>query len=457
MILLPQFLGAGEAPWKTGKGQGNILLLSDIHFDPYTHHELVPRLQAAPVEEWDSIFSEAVKAKLAPYGKDTNFVLFLSSLAAVQTTGLHYDYALVSGDFISHHFREQFHQHGQGGDKEYQAFVLKTVEYVTYEIQKTLKGVPVYFCLGNNDSDCDDYSGLVPGSPFLPTLAKDWPTVAADPQAVSSFTQGGYYTVLLPGKGRRLVVLNDVSWSLKYSPDCKAPESEGQAELLWLKGVLQRAKAAGERVTVMTHMPPGIHGRNASEHADRTKPQHTFYAPTYLWPFLNLLAPYRSIIDGEFCGHTHMDDFRVVRDRGGKNVFLVHITPAISPVHNNNPGFQAMLYDKKTGGYKDMATYYLSNLETAGPTEPAKWELEYDFDKAYACKAYDMGSLVALAGNIEKDPDVRNLYIKYVPVSSTNDPPATADNWRFFGSAQLNMDPSSYMQSYRRQGSTAKK
>jgi len=325
------------------------------------------------------------------------------------------------------------------------------VEYVSYAIQKALKDVPVYFCLGNNDSDCDDYGGLVPDSAFLPTLAKDWSTVARDPEAVRTFSKGGYYSVAHPTlKGRRIVVFNDVPWSLKYEPDCKAPENEGRDQMVWLKGVLAKARSAGEHLIFITHMPPGIHGRNASEHTDRTaKPQHTFYSQSYLWPFLNTLAPYRDLIDGEFCGHTHMDDFRVVRDRSKKNVFMVHITPAVSPVHNNNPGFQVVLYDKKTGAYEDLATYYLSHLAATSLAETAKWELEYSFRAAFGLKAYDMASLTTLAEAIETDPAVRAKYIQYVPVSSTNDPPATLANWRFFGCTHLNLDPVSYMKCYK--------
>ncbi len=155
--------------------------------------------------------------------------------------------------------------------------------FVSRQVQQAFPNVPVYFCLGNNDSDCDDYGGITPGTPFLPTLAQEWAVVGKDPEAVKTFLQGGYYTApYANGKGR-FVVFNDVSWSKKYTPGCHEPGPIGADEMTWLSSVLKEARLKNERITLITHMPPGINGRNASEHTDRTaKPQHTYYEEGYL-------------------------------------------------------------------------------------------------------------------------------------------------------------------------------
>jgi sphingomyelin phosphodiesterase acid-like 3 len=448
LLLLALLANAAWAaqglPWQPSDNEGTFLMVSDVHFDPYADPSLVKQLAAAPVDQWKSIFESSPQTVFSTYGKDTNYPLFKSFLAEAAQHG-EYDYVLVNGDYLSHGFRANFNPGAHGGEKAYQDFALKTVVFVSRCIQDAFPGKPVYFCLGNNDSDCDDYGGLIQGTAFLPTLAKEWTTVAQDPAAVKSFLEGGYYSVSHPTlKGRRFIVFNDVSWSKKYAPACSTTMDISKEEMEWLAGVLQQARASNERITLITHMPPGVHGRNASEHEDRTKPQHTFYSDSYLWPFLNLLAPYRDLLDGEFCGHTHMDDFRVVRDRGGKSVFFVHITPAVSPVRFNNPGFQVMLYDRKTGNLEDMATYYVP-LASAGEG----WKLEYDFKQAYSLEAYDSKNLITLAESIENDPKVRAQYIQYVCVSSTDNPPATMDNWKFFSCTHLNLDPASYMQCYK--------
>jgi hypothetical protein len=443
-LLFCDSAGAEGLPWAPSQGKGTFLILADIHFDPYADPSLVSQLAASPVDQWKSILETSKISRFSTYGKDTNYPLFKSALEkAVQLDG-DCDYVLVNGDYISHHFRADFTQNLHGDDKAYQDFVLKTVVFVSRQIQQAFPRVPAYFCLGNNDSDCDDYGGITPDTPFLPTLAKEWAVVAQDPAAVKTFLQGGYYTVPYPNLKGRFVVFNDVSWSLKYAAACNEPGTIGADEMNWLLGVLKEARAKNERITLITHMPPGINGRNASEHTDRNaKPQHTYYEEGYLWPFLNALAPYRDLIDGEYTGHTHMDDFRVLVDKQGKPAFFTHIAPAVSPVHHNNPGFQVMLYDQKNGMTRDMATYYLP-LDQSAP----EWKLEYDFNDAYSLPAYGIDGLISLAHAIENDPVVRAKFIQYMPVSCTNDPPATMSNWRFFSCAHLNLDPDSYRACY---------
>jgi hypothetical protein len=436
--------GAEGLPWTPSKQEGTFLILADIHFDPFADPALVSQLAASPVDQWQSILETSKITQFSTYGKDTNYPLFKSSLEESARVDGNCDYVLVNGDYISHHFRAVFTKTLHGSEKAYQDFVLKTVVFVSRQVQQAFPNVPCYFCLGNNDSDCDDYGGLTPDTPFLSTLAKEWAVVAKDPEAVKTFLRGGYYTVARPTlSGRRFVVFNDVSWSGKYEPACHDPGTIGQDELAWLGKVFQDARRNNERITLITHMPPGMNGRNASVHEDRAKDQKTYYKQDYLWPFLNLLAPYRDLIDAEFTGHTHMDDFRVMVDRKGKPAFFTHIAPAVSPVHNNNPGFQVMLYDKESGEIKDMATYY-TPLDAPG----SPWKLEYDFREAYSLPAYNLDSLISLANAIENDPAVRAKFIQYMPVSCTDDPPATLANWRFYGCAHLNMDPHSYKNCY---------
>src|SRR5262249_14433439 len=47
---------ATTLPFTAGAGQGVFLHVSDIHFDPFADPALVPRLIAAPVDEWQAIF-----------------------------------------------------------------------------------------------------------------------------------------------------------------------------------------------------------------------------------------------------------------------------------------------------------------------------------------------------------------------------------------------------------------
>jgi hypothetical protein len=47
---------------------------------------------------------------------------------------------------------------------------------------------------------------------------------------------------------------------------------------------------------------------------------------------------YSNTIVASFAGHTHMDDFRLIGGREGRYAFAL-ITPAVSPIFGQNPGF----------------------------------------------------------------------------------------------------------------------
>jgi hypothetical protein len=142
---------------------------------------------------------------------------------------------------------------------------------------------------------------------------------------------------------------------------------------------------------------------------------------------------------GMYSGHTHMDDFRVLTDSKGTPYLVDHITPAVSPVRNNNPGFQMFRYDRKTGKVLDMATYF-DDLTAAAPT----WGLEYTFNAAYGLDGYNGENLLKLSNSIFTNAAIRKKYILYVPVSSTHEVPINANDWKYFCCAETQMDDVSY-------------
>jgi len=187
-------------------------------------------------------------------------------------------------------------------------------------------------------------------------------------------------------------------------------------------------------------MPVGIHARNASEHSDSSKAPKTFWRDVFADHFTQLIRNYRDVVAGMYSGHTHFDDFRVLSDIHGNPLMFDHITPAVSPVRNNNPGFQVMEYDRKTGKIANMATYYFNLAGTS-----KDWSLEYTFDQTYGLQGYNAENLAALSDKISNDPAIRDKYIRFVAVSSTHEPPINSGNWKYFNCAQTHMDDQSYV------------
>jgi sphingomyelin phosphodiesterase acid-like 3 len=88
------------------------------------------------------------------------------------------------------------------------------------------------------------------------------------------------------------------------------------------------------------------------------------------------------MIEAAFCGHTHMDEFRILHDSGKRPLVYMHVTPSVSPVFGNNPAYQIFSLDPAGQALADYFTRML-NLAASLDAGTAGWETEYRFSKAY--------------------------------------------------------------------------
>jgi sphingomyelin phosphodiesterase acid-like 3 len=426
-IVLPSLADAGESlPGGSGRpSDGTFLMMSDLHFDPFADPQLVPDLIQHPVEDWEGILNSSKSKALAHYGKDSNWPLLLSALRKAQSLGP-YDYAVFTGDYLVHESRKLFEPFGGKDEKAYEDFVLKAEVFTAREVQKNLPGLPVYFCLGNNDSECGDYM-LATHSDFLSSLSKEWGVLAANPGAAESFSEMGNYVLPHPTvPGMEWVVLNDVYWSSRFSDDSCHPESgnPGETAMDWLESQLKDAQAKKLKVQLVMHIPPAADVFSTYMKivlgVSKDDTAQLFWEPKYENKFLDLVKAYPGVLVSGFAGHTHMDDFRVLDEGQGHAPFYIHICPAVSPIRGNEPGFQVALYDRGTGALEDIATYDLTNLESAKSVAEANWSLEYDFDKTYHLPGYDGAALLALANQIQTTDSIQKRFSLYYRGSTPN-------------------------------------
>jgi sphingomyelin phosphodiesterase acid-like 3 len=413
---------------------GKALLIADLHFDPLSDPAIVKQLIAAPVSEWESIFAGSGQTGYAHSPQDSNYPLLNSALsAAAGQTPI--DFAIALGDYLRHDFETAFTKTG-GDPKEFAAFATKTAVYVSHTLQTKL-GVPVYLALGNDDSPCGDYQ-MTPGSPFLAALADALDVLVQNPEATADFRAGGFYELPHPTvPDCKILVLNSVLWSSKYS-NCGPDKSDpGAAELDWLSAKLYRAKTLGNRVILVMHIPPGIDSYNSAK-AGSSKPGTEFWQDGYFTRFGELMQGYGDMVQIAFAGHTHMDDFRVLSTPDGTEVAFC-ITPAVSPIFGNNPAFSIFDYNLSTGAVSDLATYY---LDLAKGGDNPRWALEYRFSKVYGYSAYTAANLGALTAAIQTDPAVRQVFADYYAVSAPS--PINPKNWPFYICAQAHLAASDY-------------
>jgi sphingomyelin phosphodiesterase acid-like 3 len=402
-------------PGAAAEQASRFLWLSDLHFNPAADPQLVDALAAAGVEEWPRILSAPGSQKFSGFGADTNWALLSSSFEAIRRTAPDVKFTVVTGDILTHRFREKFQATAaQHDDEAFRRFTLKTVQFVAAQLGTLAPGKPVLLTLGNNDNDCADYA-LQPGGAFLKDsgapIAKLLGSLA-DEGSLKDWTALGSYSVPLPAlKHHRAIVINSVYFSARYQNACaEAAGDPAMAEMHWLESKLAQAKQQKEKVWLIFHIAPGIDGYASAHRKDGSTAAVPMWKPVYTQAFEKLLTQYHDTVSISLAGHEHVDDFRLI---GGS---LVQMTPGVSPVVGQNPGFRVVSF-RTNGVLTDEATYYLSNLnhvlDGAGP----EWKLEYSFAKTWGARQVDVESFRKLSRDIEAKPEVRDRWSVLYSVS----------------------------------------
>ncbi|GGA70387.1 hypothetical protein GCM10011507_22400 [Edaphobacter acidisoli] len=415
------------------------LMVSDIHLDPFYDPAKAKQLVAAPANEWGRILNgpdspgraeayAALQKTCSAKGADTSNLLFQSSLRAMRAQGANARFVTVSGDLIAHQFPCRFHATvPDGTPDEYAAFVEKTIDYVLTGLRRALPGVPVYAALGNNDSGCADYR-MDTESSFLRATAQSvlrgLPASAEKQRALADFAEGGYYSVTMaaPMRRTRLIVLNDLFMSRNYATcEGKADPAAGEAQLAWLGKQLADARARGQRVWVMGHIPPGVDIHSAALHLRKVcngaSPQ-MFLTSEKL---AGVLEENADVVRLGVFAHTHMDELRLLAPEDApKQMVAIKMVPSITPVHGNNPAFVVARVSPASAELKDYSVFAASN--TSGVR--ATWSKEYTYSSAYHESAFAPAQVAHLVKEFAADPEAKSpeskAFIQYFYAGDTS-------------------------------------
>ena len=409
---------------------GRTLLISDIHLDPLADPAIVKQLIASPVAQWETIFQSSQKQSFSHDGADTNYSLFASALTEAASLE-RVDSVIFTGDALRHNFSQAFVLAG-GTSEQYPEFAAKTEAFVVEELQSQLK-VPVLVALGNNDSDCGDYA-IPPNSPFLAGLANQMKVLAASPESKTTFQLGGYFSMAHPRvANQEIVVLNSIFWSSSYKSCVPNTGDPGEAEMEWLSWKLYSARLLHHRVTLVMHIPPGMDAYNSS-HGQCETPV-VFWQARYLTQFNTLMSTYSDVVQLALAGHIHRDDFRV--STAYPPSLPLRITPSVSPIYDNNPGFSVMTYSLTTASVSDITTFF---LPLSAQTQSPSWSKEYQFSTAYGVSSFGAASLATIAASIRSGGSARANFENDYGVST----PFPSSNLPFYSCAQTSFTPASY-------------
>ena len=439
VVFFPVFAvyGYGQ-PSDTAGGhekQTTVLMMSDIHFDPFVGG-VAAELEKSPVSGWGDILKGRGPGKMPDYMEDTNYTLLSSAMDGAGLMSKDIDCVLIDGDMLCHNFDAKCTL--AGFRKKRVSFAIKTMEFISMMIERALPGKIIYFVIGNNDSDNGDYN-IIPGGKMLAELSGYYSFLKGDASAAADFSKGGYCRLpFASGKGTDLIMLNDIFWSKKFKPEKKAAvKNPGADEMKWLKSALKYDTVHGRKALIAMHIPAGTDAYLASRDKNCGH-DDGFLLPEFNRQFLDLIKANSAVISCVFSGHTHFDDFRVFSDKGSPYM-SESIIPSVSPSHGNNPAFELVLMESGAR-VRDKEVYYLSGFGGEG----AKWALEYSFCTAYGCDAYSLAGLSRAAGSIQTDQETMQKYLLYYSVSNPMMLPLLLRNSREYGCALTSGDSAEF-------------
>lgn len=393
-----------------------VLMVSDVHFEPFRDPAKTAALLAAPVSGWQAILDapassdrdarwEAVQKSCHTRGVDTDEALFNASLKAMASQAGHSRFVTISGDLMTHAFDCKFRAVlPKASAADYRVLAEKTIEYVLARLHQALPGVPVYAALGNNDSDCGDYL-LDANSAFLADLA---PAFVADvpaaerAQATQDFAALGSYRVSLPGSGVQMAVVDDLFVSRKYAACGGKPNpAAGNQMVGWLNQQIEAARQTHRPLWVMGHIPTGVDPFSTVAKMRNIcggeKPEMFLSSHSLAMS----MADAGDVIPLALFAHTHMDEMRLLapdKEHVARGPVAMKMVPSISPINGNHPSFTLAQVDALSGVLKDYRV--VASSDNLG----SSWALSYDYRKSYGMEDFSAVSATRLIKTLEDDP-----------------------------------------------------
>jgi len=449
-----------------------VVAISDIHFNPLANPALFPSLVSQDVSQWQGIFAadqSAHPAAPSSFGADTNYPALVLALAALKQNLGSSPVVLFSGDMLGHDLTQCFYELYTASTLPTQlnpatcpvnptttapetaamrSFLDKTVAFVSMQIRANVGNVQVIFVPGNIDT----YSiyGTGPDAQFLQDNASTFYTQLLNSSQEqtsfqSTFTTLGSYSAQLPGSNILVIALD----SNPFAQSPYLPPLNPYAELSWLDSQLAAAQAAGQKVWLIMHVPPGANTTATAQNAAKGVAPNPktddeaamMWQPQYQIQFLQILSKYPGLIAMGITGHTHMDEFRVLPT--GDVLFGI---PGISPVFGNNPAFKIFTVAQATQMPMD---YQSISYNLAASPAPAQFSSLYTFSTAYDATANTTleSSFQQLYPLLTPTASGTATFLNYYVSSSVTYPwnMANTANWPLYSCGFSQMDEPDYV------------
>ncbi|RWS27792.1 sphingomyelin phosphodiesterase-like protein 2 [Leptotrombidium deliense] len=225
-------------------------------------------------------------------------------------------FMLITGDYVKHNTWEV--------SIEQSKFY---INWITNSILKSNYPFRIFPSVGNHEA--------APVNCFAPPQVKN-------ELNTTWLYEGGYYkeyidenTVLIQVNSNYCNRLN--FWLLMY------PIDSGD-QLKWLTSELYETEKAGKKAYIVMHIP--VDNRECTE--------------AWTWNYIRIIKRFQKIIVGQFFGHRHYAEFRVMYPLDGSNTVIgvQFITPSLTTFSATNTAYRLYFTDQQ-GFVTDFETHYL--------------------------------------------------------------------------------------------------
>lgn len=279
--------------------------------------------------------------------------------------------------------------------------VLEYIGNVSSWFTTYFPGTTVFPVLGNHDT-YPEYQ-MYPYEYWLYDQTAEIWSDFLDSDMQSTFKLGGYYTHLI-SPGLRVVALNTAlyySYNTYVNPQV---HTDPAGQLAWMASVMDSAKANGEKVIVIYHVPTGYVGGIIS-------PMHKVYNEE----LVTALEPYNSIIIGHFSGHDHLDMFRLLGPdlTATSEVSVGFVAGSLSPWYLANPRIRMFSYQVSAPFTMLDYTSYQFDLLLANELRRSTWFVEYTARAEYNLVDLSSSSIIQLYNEMQTNITLVDLYLKH--------------------------------------------
>uniref|UniRef100_A0A0N5BGI1 Sphingomyelin phosphodiesterase n=1 Tax=Strongyloides papillosus TaxID=174720 RepID=A0A0N5BGI1_STREA len=329
----------------------------------------------------------------SPYDCDIPFRTFINAMEHLSKNDK-FDYIIVTGDLEAHDIWDYT-----------RVKTMTNILNISAVLNEYFPNTPIYQATGNHEGvpmdsmgshTMSEYNNFGP-SWLYKTFARAWKR-DLPPSTQNDIKFRASYSVK-PYSGLKIISLNTVYCSIMNLYNL-LNQTDPDGTLEWLSKELLDSESKGEKVHIITHIPPGI----------------PYCLKGWSFNFYRLVNRFENTIAFLGMGHTHQDHFEVYYDNDsstGRPTNINWIAPSLTTFSFNNPAYRVYEFDGNYQGSTftvlEAETYY-TNISEATQTNPPVWKLEYKFTQEYGMPDLSPKSFNDLIVRLEKNETLFNMY-----------------------------------------------